>query len=102
MKAAKIVVVCIVIFALVRFVVKDIHLSLSAIPKLLPFCSGTPVNLLYEAASVVLLLLAIWGICRLAESSVDSEKSDESDVGQEDYFYETQADDDRQEPYERP
>ncbi|MFC1793573.1 hypothetical protein ACFL3Q_08315 [Planctomycetota bacterium] len=97
MKAAKIVVVCIVIFALVKFVTKDIYLSLSAIPKLLPFCSGKPVNFLYEVSAIALLLLAIWGICRLAGGTEESEKSDEPDLEQEDYFYETQEDDAQQE-----
>ena len=97
MKAAKIVVVCIVIFALIRFVSEDIHLSLSAIPRLLPFCSGKPVNFLYEVSAIALLLLAIWGISRLAGISEESDKSDEPDLEQEDYFYETQEDDAQQE-----
>lgn len=97
MKAAKIVVVCIVIFAMVRFVTRDIHFSISAIPKLLPFCSGKPINFLYEVSAIALLLLAIWGICRLAGSNEESDTSNEPDLELDDYSYETQEDDDQQE-----
>lgn len=97
MKAAKILVVCIVILALIRFVSEDIRLSLSAIPKLLPFCSGKPVNFLYEVSAIVLLLLAIWGICRLTGNNKESDTSNEPDLELDDYFYDTQEDDDQQE-----
>ncbi len=70
MRTIKIAVILLIGGGIYRFVTsgQSFHIA-----KTLPFCSGNPVNGIYEVAGLVMIGLFLWGLYRLNRKNEDDE-----------------------------
>jgi len=90
MKAAKIVLIIIVVGLLIHAIKGEATWPL---PRVLPFSNGPASNWFYEVAGVIMICIAIWGICRLGRARSDHDATFEApdQIPPDDYQDDAQA-----------